>query len=61
MSKVNAELVFGHGLKMTIADDGKQNVLVDTANSIAGDQTLPISGLGVQSIVDDVETILQSI
>lgn len=57
---MNDSIVFGHGLKTTNLD-GKDHVSVDTADSLRADKTLPISGVGVQSIVNDVEAILKSI
>lgn len=48
----------GHGLKV---DEATNTLLVDTANKVEADNTLPITAAAVHEIVGDIEAILSII
>lgn len=47
---------FGHGLKRT-----GSIVSVDAVNDFTGDNTLPITAAGVETIVGNIEVLLETI
>lgn len=48
---------FGHGLK--VSED--KTVSVETTNNFNGDNTLPMTASGVETIVGNIETLLRMI